>query len=277
MSAAARESLLSPDWYRVASMRPRLRDGVRVTRQRVRGETWYVLSDPMSGRHHRFNVLAYGLIAACDGQRTLDDVWAARAASDGDDAVAQGEAIRIFSQGFGANLFIGDVAPDAAAIVRAHTRTISARRRAAINPFAFKLPLWDPDAWLDRHCASRARPVRPRNAVGSGLPRLCSACCCWRSMPKLWRRRHAALHSSRMLLLMWLAYPAIKALHELAHAFAVKAHGGEVHEVGITLLFLTPVPYVDASASAALPPTSASASRWRRPASWSRCCSPPRR
>jgi putative peptide zinc metalloprotease protein len=57
--------------------------------------------------------------------------------------------------------------------------------------------------------------------------------------------------SGRMLLLMWLAYPAIKALHELAHAFAVKAHGGEVHEVGITLLFLTPVPYVDASASAA--------------------------
>jgi len=40
MSGAARESLLAPDWYRVASMRPRLRDGVRVTRQRVRGETW---------------------------------------------------------------------------------------------------------------------------------------------------------------------------------------------------------------------------------------------
>ncbi|HSW23368.1 MAG TPA: hypothetical protein VLJ62_11420, partial [Burkholderiaceae bacterium] len=119
MSGAARESLLSPDWYRVASMRPRLRDGVRVTRQRVRGETWYVLSDPMTGRHHRFNALAYGLIAGCDGQRTLDDVWAARAAIDGDDAVTQGEAIRIFSQAFGANLFIGDIAPDAVAIVRA--------------------------------------------------------------------------------------------------------------------------------------------------------------
>ena len=63
----------------------------------------------------------------------------------------------------------------------------------------------------------------------------------------------AHFSSGRMLLLMWLAYPVIKALHELAHAFAVKVHGGEVHEVGITLLFMTPVPYVDASASAAFP------------------------
>jgi putative peptide zinc metalloprotease protein len=54
-----------------------------------------------------------------------------------------------------------------------------------------------------------------------------------------------------VLLLLWIAYPLVKALHELAHAFAVKAFGGEVHEVGITLLMLTPVPYVDASASVA--------------------------
>src|SRR4026208_2321931 len=37
----------------------------------------------------------------------------------------------------------------------------------------------------------------------------------------------------------------------MAHAFAVKAYGGQVHEVGITLLCLTPVPFVDASGSGA--------------------------
>jgi len=253
MSDAARESLLSPDWYRVASMRPRLRDGVRVTRQRVRGDTWYVLSDPMTGRHHRFNVLAYGLIAACDGQRTLDDVWAARAASDGDDAVTQGEAIRIFSQAFGANLFIGDVTPDAAAIVRAHTRAAGKRRRAAINPFAFKLPLWDPDAWLDGH-VHRLRGLFGRAMLwGLACAAALGALLLALNAEALAQATRAHFASGRMLLLMWLAYPAIKTLHELAHAFAVKAHGGEVHEVGITLLFMTPVPYVDASASAAFP------------------------
>ena len=49
----------------------------------------------------------------------------------------------------------------------------------------------------------------------------------------------------------------VKALHELGHAFAVKACGGEVHEMGIMLLVLTPVPYVDASAACGVPRASA--------------------
>ena len=34
------------------------------------------------------------------------------------------------------------------------------------------------------------------------------------------------------LLLLWLVYPAVKALHELGHGYAVKRWGGEVHEIG---------------------------------------------
>ena len=101
---SARPPLLSRDWYRVAAMRPRLRRGVRVSRQRVRGETWYVLSDPVSGRHHRFNDIAYALIASCDGDVTLDAAWAARVAAEGDAAPSQAETIRIVAQAFAANL-----------------------------------------------------------------------------------------------------------------------------------------------------------------------------
>jgi len=51
------------------------------------------------------------------------------------------------------------------------------------------------------------------------------------------------------LFLMWLVYPLIKIVHELGHGFAVKRWDGEVHELGIMLLVLMPVPYVDASAA----------------------------
>jgi putative peptide zinc metalloprotease protein len=50
----------------------------------------------------------------------------------------------------------------------------------------------------------------------------------------------------------------LKALHELGHAFAVKHHGGEVHEMGILFLVFVPLPYVDASAAAAF------ADKWKR-------------
>jgi putative peptide zinc metalloprotease protein len=54
-------------------------------------------------------------------------------------------------------------------------------------------------------------------------------------------------------LLLWLVYPFVKILHELGHAFAVKKWGGDVHELGVMLLAMTPIPFVDASASAAFP------------------------
>lgn len=41
----------------------------------------------------------------------------------------------------------------------------------------------------------------------------------------------------------------MKALHELGHATATKAGGGEVHDMGIIVLVLLPVPYVEASAA----------------------------
>jgi putative peptide zinc metalloprotease protein len=243
------EPLLAQDWYRVAHMRPRLRPGVRVSPQRVRGDNWYLLTDPVSGRHHRFNDIAYRLIAACDGERTLDEVWAARAAADGELAPTQGESVRVFAQAFGANLFVGDVAPDAAAIVKAQLRGQRQRTRAAVNPLAFKVPLWDPDAFLAAHIGrlrwlftpAFGRIVLAIIALGAVL--LAINATAYASFAQ------GRLGSGQMLLVMWLAYPLVKGLHEMAHAFAVKAFGGEVHEIGITLLMLTPVPYVDASAS----------------------------
>lgn len=248
---SAREPLLSQDWYRVGAMRPRLRRGVRVSRQRVRGETWYVLSDPLSGRHHRFNDVAYGLIGSCDGQATLDDIWSARVAAEGDAAASQAEAIRIAAQAFAANLLVGDVTPDAAAIIKAHARLRTRRRSARVNPLAFQVPLWDPDRFLTAH----VHRVRWLFSAGGRL-----AAAAILAVGLLLLALHAGsvadfahreLGGGRLLLMMWLVYPLMKALHELAHAFAVKVHGGEVHEIGVSLLLLTPVPYVDASASVA--------------------------
>jgi len=49
------ESIFSPLWHRVSGLHPRLRAQVRLERQRLRGETWYLLCDEASGRIHRMN------------------------------------------------------------------------------------------------------------------------------------------------------------------------------------------------------------------------------
>jgi putative peptide zinc metalloprotease protein len=53
------------------------------------------------------------------------------------------------------------------------------------------------------------------------------------------------------LLLLALTFPVVKLVHELGHACATRAWGGEVHEMGVMLLVLMPIPYVDASAASA--------------------------
>lgn len=243
--------LLSPLWYRLAHMRPQLRAGVRVTRQHARGQTWYLLSDPLSGRHHRFNEAAYRLVALCDGRRSIDEIWAQRVDAEGDLAPTQAQAIEVFAQAFGANLFVGNVAPDARVVIQAHQRRRSARRRQALNPLALRVPLADPDALLARHVARLAwlfgvraqRVLWSLIALGALLLALHAG--------EFASYARAELGRGHMLLALWLCYPLIKALHEAAHALAVKAYGGEVHEVGLSLLLLTPVPYVDASAATA--------------------------
>jgi len=64
--------------------------------------------------------------------------------------------------------------------------------------------------------------------------------------------------AAQNLLLLWLVFPVIKALHEFGHAAATRRGGGEVHDVGIVLLVLVPVPYVEASASSVF------RSKWER-------------
>jgi len=242
--------LHSAQWYRLAKLRPRLRAGLRTARQQSRGQWWVIVADPVTGRRHRFSEGAWAIVSACQDQRTLHEVWSERLALLGDQAPTQQDTIRIVAQAFAAHLFVSDVAPQAAALVKAESQARQQRRRAAINPFAFRVPLWDADAFLTRHVHRVQALFSPPGLRCIVLLMGLSLLLVLGQADALMTHGRQALASQRMLLLMWLAYPTMKALHELAHAFAVKAYGGEVHKVGLTLLMLTPVPYVDASASA---------------------------
>ncbi len=244
-------SLLSPHWYRVAYLRPRLKSGVRISRQRVRGRVWYVLTDAVSGRHHRFDDQAYALVAACDGRATVDDVWARRVDALGDAAPTQAQAIEVFARAFSANVLDGDVAADARALMRAERRRRAQRRRLALNPLSFKLPLWNPGRFLDAHVHRVGPLFSAAGLLAIAVLMLAGLVLMIWNAAEFSRAAATQLGQGRVLILLWVAYPIVKLVHELAHAFAVKRFGGEVPEIGVALLMLTPVPYVDASASAA--------------------------
>ena len=252
-------SFLSASWYRVAELRPQLRSHAQVQRQRFRGRPWYVLRDSASGKLHRFTPGAYHVLQLMDGERSIDAIWKQVAVATGVDAPTQDEIIELLSKLHAGDLLQTDLAPDVAELAeRGAKQKRQKLLQSFINPLSIRIPLWDPDAFLNRSWPSLAWMFGPVGLVLwllAMLPALVLAGMYW---DELAGDLSARVLGDQNLLLLFLVYPAIKLMHELGHGYAVKSGDGEVHEMGVMLLVLAPVPYVDASASGAF------RSKWRR-------------
>jgi len=245
-------SLYSPSWYRVAGLKPRLRSHAEIHRHNYRGEVWYVLQDHATGRFQRFNTAAYLLIGLMDGERTVDEIWGEVRARLGDEAPTQEEMIRLLSQLHSVDVLQCDVPPDTEELLRRFEKRLSVKWKQNIrNPLFMRFSLLDPEKFLLRFVPF----VRPFFSwfgallwlvvVGTGVV---LAGLHWPELTENITDRVLAPHN---ILLLWLTFPFLKALHEFGHAFAIKRLGGEVHEMGIMLLVFTPIPYVDASSASA--------------------------
>lgn len=244
--------LFSSSWYRVAELRPRLRSHAQIHRQSFRGQVWYVLQDQASGRYHRFTPAAHLVISLMDGRRSVQEIWDLACSELGDAVLTQEQAIQLLAQLYRSDVLHGDVPPDLGELAE---RSEKMRRRKLLmtflNPLAVRIPVLDPDRFL----SATLFLVRPlfswfgvlliASVIGTGLV---LAGIYWDPLTENVTDRVLAAES---LLLMIVAYPLIKALHELGHGYAVKHWGGEVHEMGLLFLVFMPVPYVDASASSA--------------------------
>ncbi|MBN2427222.1 MAG: HlyD family efflux transporter periplasmic adaptor subunit [Deltaproteobacteria bacterium] len=248
------ESLFSTYWYRVANLSVILRDNTVISRHVYRGEIWYVLRNSLNGRHHRFNSAAYSLIGQMDGQRTVQQLWDNANKSPGGAIPTQDEVIRLLGLLHDADLIQSDILPSTVELFRQVQGTpINSWKQRISNPFFLRLPLCDPDRFLKKWGFLTA-PLFTRGALAAWLgivmTALAAAVMNW---PELSSGLGDQLFLPSNLLLAWITYPLVKILHEFGHAFAVKKWGGEVHELGIMLLALTPIPYVDATASASFP------------------------
>jgi len=245
---------LSSSWYRVAALKPRLRSHFRMRRHEYRGRRWYLLEDRISRRSLRCEPHTYQVVGLMDGERTLQRIWDAAVERLGESAPSQDEVIQLLSQLHLADAIQCEVTPDIAELLR---RSHRIRRRAALarwaSPLAVRIPLFDPDRLLERLLPFYRPLFGPLGAVlwlavvGWGAVNAAEH---WDELSKDLGSRLLAFDN---LIVIALVFPLIKALHEFGHACAVKAWGGEVHEMGIMLLVLMPVPYVDASAANAFP------------------------
>jgi putative peptide zinc metalloprotease protein len=243
-------TLFSASWYRVAELKPRLRTHVKIHRHDYRGRVWHVLDDPVGGRVHRFSPEAYQFIGLLDGQRSIDTIWQALQTEWGDSAPTQNDVVRLLSQLHTADALITEAAPDSLEVFRRFQKHEKQRwKQRLASPLAIRIPVLDPERFLEATYPavswifSRFGAVIWLVVVLTGM---ILAAVNWGAITDNIVDRSLAPAN---LFLLWLVYPFVKAIHELGHGYAIKKAGGEVHDIGIMLLVLIPVPYVDATST----------------------------
>lgn len=246
--------LLSSNWYRVAHLRPRLRSHVKLHRHVYRGQPWWVLEDRVGGRHHRFNLAYHRALNLMDGRRTLGQLWDLLGAEPREDTPTQEELIQLLGQLHAADLVQCDVTPDVAELFERRGRMQRMKWFGRVgNPVALKVPVFDPDRLLTA-LYRRLRPFAGRLGLLLWLAVVLPAVgLAFVHGAELTGDAADRLLAVDNLLLLAVLFPLVKAAHELGHGLACKHLGGEVHEAGLMLLALYPVPYVDVSNAAASP------------------------
>lgn len=255
---AAERPTFHESWYRVASLRPRLRSTVESSRQEYRGKTWHVLRDLATNKFFRVDESDYRLLGLLDGERTFGEAWSLTCEQIGDQAPTQGEAITLLGQLYSSNLLDADLPGDAAGMLRRRNKRVNREVRQYLKSLLFaKIPLFDPDRLLDRALPFASWCFSPMGVVlwavllWFGLGAVAGR---W---GELWSQSSGVLAPDNLFLL-YVASVFTKLAHELGHGIACKRFGrqpaslgggggGEIHTFGVMLLVFIPMPYVDAT------------------------------
>lgn len=243
-------SLFSQSWHSVAELKPRLAPQALIHRHVYRQQVWYVVQDQTGGRYHRLSPAAYALLANMDGRQSVQAIWEQANASATKDLCTQSEVVDLLVQLHAADLLQTNATPDSAALFERYKK----KRREPLkqwltNPMSLKLPLLNPDAFLNRWaprlawCFGRSGGLLWLAVV---MPALLLAVQHWSELTNNLSDR---VLSSSNLMVMAAVFPIVKLLHELGHGFAAKVWGGAVSQMGVMLLIFVPAPYVDASSS----------------------------
>jgi putative peptide zinc metalloprotease protein len=242
-------------------LRFRLRNDLLIDAQILDGKRVYNIKDPVSLRYHQFQEKEYFLIRLMDGQQRLEDIRKRFELHYAPERLRL-EDLEAFAQQL---ILVGLVASDSPTtghilIEQRHKQRRRALFRALTSVLFIKLPVADPDRLLVQILRWTGWIFTPgflALSVGVILAALLLVGTHLNGfrdrLPDL-----SAFFSFRMAFTLWVAIALAKTVHEFGHGLTCRAFGGEVHEMGVLLLCLSPSLYCNVSDSVMV------GDKWRR-------------
>jgi putative peptide zinc metalloprotease protein len=251
-------SFFNDSWYKVSELRVSLLASVVVQEQIFRTKKWIVLKDSSNEAFFRVSMETFQFLQALTPERTVQEIWETYVDQFPKQAPSREEVVALITQLHASNLlyFRNDAnAKEISRRVEASRRSEWVQRLTSI--LYFRLPLWNPDAfltWLNARI--------PKWLVWAFL-------CAWAVAMVLGgivvvehvdtiSDRTQGILSVGNIGWLYLCTVGMKLVHEMFHGLACKRYGGRVRGFGLMFLIFTPLPYVDVTSSWGFP------SQWHR-------------
>ncbi len=229
-----------------------LRSDLEFTRHVFRGQSTYIVRDPITFQTHQFSQMDYQIVIAIHDDRSLGDSFSALV-NKGTVDEDQEEAFYHFILSLHHLGFLRLPLADSALLYR---RFALKQRAARIQRFTsimfLRVPLLNPDTFLDR-TVDWFRPLFTRWALGLWVLLMGVSV---NLLMTQWDRFRSPVHSllaNESIVFLWVALIGLKVFHEFGHAYACKIFGGKVPEMGAFFILFTPCAYVDASSAWSFP------------------------
>jgi putative peptide zinc metalloprotease protein len=232
----------------VSAVHPKLRDGLHFVEQVYRGEAGFVVKDPSTKKYFRFRPAEARVLRCFDGTRSIAEVAAALA--DEGMRVTAG-AVESFARTL-TNIGLLERPLEERTTLQLERLRAERRQRRRAPLFRGELlrmrwSLGDPDALFDRTmpyvrwCFTRPFLIASALLFAAYFAIMASS---WNELSGAMAARYSlATFTLGSLLLLWAVFVAVTVIHELAHGYACKFFGGEVHELGVMVIYLQPAMY----------------------------------
>ena len=239
----------------------KLRPDLIVQPQFYEGMTHYVVKDPIALKYFRFKIEEYFLLQQLDGKNTLQDVKRAFERKYRPQTISIEDLTRFTAQLHEAGIAQID-SPDQAKVLIRRRRKNRWKKvwQFFANILYIKIPVIDPEAmlsgmypyfrWLYSGWFNAFAVTMMLAAITMVVSQWTDF---YNKLPEF-----QSFFNWYTIFAFWCSLAVIKIIHEFGHGLTAKHFGGEVHEMGMLFLVLTPALYCDVTDSWLLP------SKWKR-------------
>lgn len=239
----------------------KLRPDLIVQPQFYEGMTHYVVKDPIGLKYFRFKAEEYFLLQQLDGKQTLQDVKRAFERKYRPQTIAIEDLTRFIAQLHEAGIAQLDTAEQAKVLIDRRRKNQWKRLwQFFANILYVKIPVIDPERLLTG-MYPYFKWIYTSWFVTFSISCMIAAIMLVIGRYEEFRENLPTFQSFfnlRTIVYFWASLAIVKIIHEFGHGLTAKHYGGEVHEMGMLFLVLTPALYCDVTDSWLLP------SKWKR-------------